>query len=179
MQTTPVTPQDTDSNDAHGADAIAFNVIQVVNSVCADFDGNGLYSIGASAALQAMLYHWAGHVAEGHPATIVSSDIHEAMRELSNMRAEIARRLGLSDKNVDSTAVALDPKDALIAQLQMELAEADRRAGAAERKNAGLQDTIDRANNSRDKQKAEAGYDRNVSFDRVWDEILAKAQGKK
>lgn len=69
-----------------------------------------------------------------------------------------------------------DAKDAEIAKLTAELAEADRRAGAAERRMADLEDTISKANRSRDRMKEEAGYHTNVSFDVVWAETLAKAK---
>lgn len=69
-----------------------------------------------------------------------------------------------------------DAKDAKIAKLKADLAEADRRAGAAERRMADMEDTIARANRSRDRMKEEAGYHTNVSFDVVWAETLAKAK---
>lgn len=64
---------------------------------------------------------------------------------------------------------------ALIAKLKADLAEADRRAGAAERQMAEMTDTIARANRSIERMKEEAGYHSNVSFDVVWAETLAKA----
>ena len=65
--------------------------------------------------------------------------------------------------------------DVEIAKLKAELAEADRRAGAAERRLADMADTLAKLNSSRDRMKAEAGYHANVSFDVVWAETLAKA----
>jgi hypothetical protein len=56
--------------------------------------------------------------------------------------------------------------------------EADRRAGAAERRCADLSDAaIKRASWLR-KAKAQAGYSDRTSFDVVWSETLAKASSK-
>jgi len=63
-----------------------------------------------------------------------------------------------------------------IARLTRELGEADRRAGAAERSLEWERDANQKARQWRDKQKVEAGYNPNVSFDVVWTETLAKAQ---
>lgn len=57
-----------------------------------------------------------------------------------------------------------------------ELAEADRRAGEAERKMADMQDTIYKHRCWNDEAKDAAGYHRNVSFDIVWAETLQKAK---
>lgn len=59
----------------------------------------------------------------------------------------------------------------------VELAEADRRAGAAERELAKAREDIDRFTSVRSKMKREAGYDDNVSFDLVWADVLAKSKG--
>lgn len=61
--------------------------------------------------------------------------------------------------------------------LQMQLDEADRRAGAAERELAAVREELESLRRVRDKQKKQAGYDMHVSFDVVWSEVLAKAQG--
>lgn len=60
--------------------------------------------------------------------------------------------------------------------LQKDLAEADRRAGAAERENEQLRKTIQASRDWIEEAKDEAGYSRNVSFDVVWEETLAKAR---
>ena len=61
--------------------------------------------------------------------------------------------------------------------LKADLDEADRRAGAAERL---LEFEVD-SRIKRDvwlrKAKAEAGYDNNVSFDVVWQDVLKKSKG--
>lgn len=54
--------------------------------------------------------------------------------------------------------------------------EADRRAGAAERLAAPTEEKYASLVAWRDRQKAEAGYDRSVSFDTVWAETLEKAR---
>jgi chromosome segregation ATPase len=63
-----------------------------------------------------------------------------------------------------------------IERLTKERDEADRRAGASERRIADLQDTVIRRNDWLHKAKVEAGYHDNVSFDVVWNETLAKAK---
>ena len=88
-----------------------------------------------------------------------------------------AKRLGCRmHLNAEEQRAAFETKDAEISKLTAELAEADRRAGAAERRMADLEDTISKANHSRDRMKEEAGYHTNVSFDVVWAETLAKAK---
>ena len=60
-----------------------------------------------------------------------------------------------------------------------ELAEADRRAGAAERKLAASKEDVARIERVRDKMKDQWGVDRRVSFDVVWAEALALKAGTK
>ena len=60
-----------------------------------------------------------------------------------------------------------------------ELAEADRRAGAAERKLAASKEDMARIEQVRDKMKDQWGVDRRVSFDVVWAEALALKAGTK
>jgi hypothetical protein len=60
-------------------------------------------------------------------------------------------------------------------QAQM-LAEADRRAGAAERELASCREDLVRLDQVRDKMKKQWGVDRNVSFDKVWAEALKLKQ---
>lgn len=62
------------------------------------------------------------------------------------------------------------------AQAGVELAEADRRAGAAERKLANCRENMARFIRVRDQMKDQWGVDRNVSFDVVWDEALKLKQ---
>lgn len=61
--------------------------------------------------------------------------------------------------------------------LASDLAEADRRAGAAERENARLRNEASARSAWLSKAKREAGYPDSVSFDVVWAETLAKAAG--
>lgn len=51
--------------------------------------------------------------------------------------------------------------------------EADRRAGAAERKMESLRDSANARKSWLSRAKKEAGYDDSVSFDKVWKEALA------
>jgi hypothetical protein len=62
-----------------------------------------------------------------------------------------------------------------ISRLKIDLAEADRRAGSAERREHNTSASLSALTGWRDKQKGQAGYDRSVSFDVVWKETLAKA----
>lgn len=57
-----------------------------------------------------------------------------------------------------------------------ELAEADRRAGAAERELASCREDVARFTRVRDQMKEQWGVDRNVSFDVVWAEALRLKQ---
>lgn len=64
-----------------------------VEAVCQTFSNNGIYSVGAIAALRAMSAHWDSHLAEDHPATIIEQDIEGMFEHLRTMRAEIMRRV--------------------------------------------------------------------------------------
>lgn len=65
-----------------------------------------------------------------------------------------------------------------IRDLEKERDDADRRAGAAERKCEDFADTVARRNEWLSKAKREWGVDDRVSFDVVWKEALAlKANG--
>lgn len=61
-------------------------------------------------------------------------------------------------------------------QAEAALAEADRRAGAAERELASCRDDLTRLNRVRDQMKAQWGADRYTSFDVVWAEALKLKQ---
>ena len=63
----------------------------------------------------------------------------------------------------------------LIAQLRAERDEADRRAGAAERKLAALEETERKTQSWLAEQKRRRGYGPHVSFDRVWADTCTKA----
>ena len=61
-----------------------------------------------------------------------------------------------------------------IERLTRERDEADRRAGAAERELASARETLACHSRSRERMKDEAGYDRNVSFDIVWSDLMTE-----
>lgn len=60
-----------------------------------------------------------------------------------------------------------------LATLKLERDEADRRAGAAERRNAELLDSASKRGNWFRQAKRAAGYHENVSFDVVWAAALS------
>ena len=68
-------------------------VLNNVEAVCQTFNSNGIYSVGATAALRAMSAHWDSHLAEGHPPTIIENDIEGMFDELRALRTEIMRRV--------------------------------------------------------------------------------------
>lgn len=67
--------------------------LKIVEDVCNDFDGNGIFSVGAIGALRAMAYHWKEHLAEANNPRMISDDIDEMVKQLEVMRAEIMRRI--------------------------------------------------------------------------------------
>lgn len=67
------------------------------------------------------------------------------------------------------------PDQELITQLTAERDEADRRAGAAERKLAALEESERKTQSWLAEQKRRRGYGPHVSFDRVWSDTCAKA----
>jgi hypothetical protein len=73
---------------------------------------------------------------------------------------------------VDPTISTLQER---VRRLEADLAEADRRAGAAERVNDQLRDSASARSQWLSKAKREAGFDDAISFDVVWRETLAKA----
>ncbi len=68
-------------------------ILNNVEAVCQTFSSNGIYSVGAIAALRAMSAHWDSHFAEGHPPTIIENDIEGMFEQLRIMRTEIMRRV--------------------------------------------------------------------------------------
>lgn len=72
--------------------------------------------------------------------------------------------------------IELTAAKAQIAELQKQLNEADRRAGAAERQMEDLKEAAAKRSNWLYKAKQEAGYDSSISFDIVWAETLALAK---
>lgn len=71
--------------------------LKIVDEVIHDFDGAGITSVGANAALKAMSLHWADHLFEGHSPSVISEDIDEMKRRLEIMRAEIMNRCSQAD----------------------------------------------------------------------------------
>lgn len=67
--------------------------LNAVDDVCKAFNGSGIYSVGAAAALRAMSGHWQGHLAEGNPPTIITDDINGLIAELRAMQASLFARL--------------------------------------------------------------------------------------
>lgn len=65
----------------------------IVEAVCHELRGNGIYSIGAIAALKAMATHWEEHFAEGLGPEIIVADIRGMVDQITVMRNEILRRL--------------------------------------------------------------------------------------
>lgn len=67
--------------------------IAIVHAVCRDFDGNGITSVGAVAALRALTPHWESRLKEGRNPRVMSDDIDELRALLEVMRAEVMTRL--------------------------------------------------------------------------------------
>lgn len=89
------------------------DMLRIVESVCNDFDGNGIFSIGAAAALRAMAHHWKDHLAEGHSPAIMAEDIDEMVRQLEVMHAEIMRRLS-EPQNASTLYAVFSPSESEI-----------------------------------------------------------------
>ncbi|MGF3028048.1 hypothetical protein ACQVP2_35330 [Methylobacterium aquaticum] len=70
-----------------------------------------------------------------------------------------------------------DDLRALLARVEAERDEADRRAGAAERRIARLEEDARKEERWLEDAKRARGYDIGVSFDTVWVETCAKADG--
>lgn len=89
--------------------------LNAVDDVCKTFNGSGIYSVGAAAALRAMSLHWQGHLAEGNPPTIITDDINGLISELRAMQASLFARLwssvdlGQPPSKVEPEAAVLTP----------------------------------------------------------------------
>lgn len=83
----------TDEGSPSAIDSSNSKAISIVLAVCNDFDGNGIYSVGTSAALRAMAVHWQDHIAQGRNPKVISDDLDELRNQLEVMRAEIMRRI--------------------------------------------------------------------------------------
>ena len=75
------------------ADAELSATLDIVDEVILDFEGAGISSIGASAALKAMADYWESHLLEGHNPQVISEDIDSLTSRLEVMRAEIMTRI--------------------------------------------------------------------------------------
>lgn len=85
----------------------------------------------------------------------------------------------LSD-HLELSKLAEEPGEKLVKIIKDQndiIKDQDRMIGELTRKASSLQDTVSRSSQWRDKAKKDAGYDRNETFDRVWEEILAMAKG--
>lgn len=102
------------------------------------------------------------------------------MRRLPTAEADL--RALLAELQASSTNMPADLARKAVEAIQalaVERDEADRRAGASERQKAAMEERERRASAWLLGAKEEAGYDSNVSFDRVWAETLAKARGER
>lgn len=68
----------------------------LVEQVCLQHEGRGIFSVGAIAAFLAMRRHWADHLAEGHPTTIMFDDIEGMKAEVSAMTEDLRTLLNQS-----------------------------------------------------------------------------------
>jgi hypothetical protein len=65
---------------------------------------DGIYGIGAQAALMAMLPHWMSHTDEGHlPTVIVPADINGLIERLQVIRDEVLQELGVKPSAATDT----------------------------------------------------------------------------
>lgn len=87
--------------------------------------------------------------------------------------------IGQSYRDLIQAAVALQESKAKIEDLQQQLDEADRRAGAAERQMDQIKASEFNRSRWLDQAKKQAGYGTNASFDTVWEETLALAKQAK
>lgn len=83
-----------------------------------------------------------------------------------DFQAAIAREAMQADHKIEEL-------QAQVAKLESDLAEADRRAGAAERMLASAKEDIYRLETCRREYKRDWGVEDRVSFDDVWEEALA------
>jgi hypothetical protein len=100
-----------------------------------------------------------------HPGKIMNPNITEILNRLEIFVGGLGKAILLELRK----ELAEQPSPA-------QLAEADRRAGAAERELATFRDDLARINRVRDKMKDQWGVDHNVSFDVVWADALKLKQ---
>lgn len=90
--------------------------------------------------------------------------------KLNEVVFRLAEKLGLATPEQDAITCEIDD---VVNRVMETIDEADRRAGCAERRCADLSTTVSLRNGWLDKAKDRAGYHRNVSFDTVFDALLA------
>ena len=67
------------------------SILKTVSDVANQHDGNGIYSVGATAAIRAMSQHWQSHLAEGHDTSILSRDIDGAIEQLQLIQQDLRK----------------------------------------------------------------------------------------
>jgi hypothetical protein len=113
-----------------------------------------------------------------HPTPPSGESAPPSLEErLRNQSVEMLGVYGLAQRSVLwQAADELARLRADVARLTAELNEADRRAGAAERRCAGMDEERTARERWLRRAKEEAKYDDTVSFDVVWAETLEKAR---
>lgn len=106
-------------------------------------------------------------------ASILERNGSEAFEKVNSLQSIAGETVTIKGRRTG--LATLEALTAQVEQLTQERDEADRRAGAAERRQASTSDSLFKLNHWRDKQKVMAGYSPNVSFDIVWAETLEKA----
>lgn len=144
-----------------------------------------------AAARDAGAEQWTLYLGEdGDPIAVVTYDpqpskrLHVVSHPLYPKDRAKAERRTLFVATANPAAVlqlcaALRASQEREAQAVAERDEADRRAGAAERRNEQLREDAFRRSQWLRKAKEEAGYDDDVSFDVVWRDALAAIHARK
>lgn len=83
-------------------------LVETVSAVCADFDGNGIFSIGAKAVFDAVTPHWSRHLDEGQHPQIIMEDLKEISRLLDLMGRQILYRMSVTVNLPELTNPCLD-----------------------------------------------------------------------
>ena len=99
-----------------------------------------------------------------------------ALKMIGSLQDQLTRKQSENEQVAADLAAMSAELDESVAAMSADLAEADRRAGAAERAKARVDDDAAKRASWLRSAKAEAGYDDNVSFDVVWAETLAKSR---
>ena len=67
--------------------------IGIVRGIMDKFCNNETYSMGTNSALLAMIPYWKAYLAENHNPDIITKELAEMIKQLTEMQAEIAARL--------------------------------------------------------------------------------------